>query len=85
MTVIVLADPESVEISRQLNGLLSKVEEMRSQRETLEEQLRKSILEDDITGALCKQEGVNKQVLFISYKFVKGFLAITFLLLLISC
>ncbi|XP_052812230.1 tyrosine-protein phosphatase non-receptor type 23-like isoform X2 [Mya arenaria] len=56
--------PESGDIIKQLNLLLSKIEEMRTQRQSLEDELRKSILEDDITGALCKQEGVNREKLF---------------------
>jgi len=55
-------DPESSDVVKQLNHLLSKIEEMRSQRQTLEDDLRKSIHADDITGALCKQEGGNREV-----------------------
>ncbi|XP_052237529.1 tyrosine-protein phosphatase non-receptor type 23-like isoform X2 [Dreissena polymorpha] len=57
-------DPESSDVIKQLNSLLSKIEEMRTQRQTLEEQLRKSILEDDITAVLCKKESFNKESLF---------------------
>ncbi|XP_053386604.1 tyrosine-protein phosphatase non-receptor type 23-like [Mercenaria mercenaria] len=57
-------DPESNDVIKQLNNLLSKIEEMKTQRQTLEEQLRKEVLEDDITGVLCKQESINREVLF---------------------
>ena len=45
-----------------MRRLMAKVEEMREQRNTLEEQLRKEVREDDITNAIVTQEGVNKQV-----------------------
>ena len=48
---------------KQLNNLLGKIDEMRTQRQTLEEQLRKEVLDDDITGVLCKQENVNREVI----------------------
>ncbi|KAL4217444.1 Tyrosine-protein phosphatase non-receptor type 23 [Mactra antiquata] len=57
-------DPESGDVIKQLNGLLSKIDEMRTQRQTLEDSLRKEILEDDITGVLVQQEGANRDVLF---------------------
>jgi len=55
-------DAESNDVIKQLNVLLSKIEEMRTQRQGLEEQLRKDMIEDDITSVLCKQENTNREV-----------------------
>ena len=42
--------------------ILSKIDEMKTQRTSLEEQLRKDIHEDDITNVLVTREGVNREV-----------------------
>ena len=42
--------------------LLGKIDEMKTQRASLEEQLRKDIQEDDITNVLVTKEGVNREV-----------------------
>jgi len=55
------AETTIVEVRR----ILDKVEEMRSQRSKLEEDLRRDLLEDDITGSLAvKGEGADVQQVF---------------------
>ena len=49
--------------------LLSKIDEMKTQRASFEDQLRKDIQEDDITNVLVTREGVNREVSY--YKFSK--------------
>ena len=56
------SDPENADIIAELTMLLGKIEEMKTQRVSLEEQLRKDIQEDDITNALVTREGVNREV-----------------------
>ncbi|KAL3855251.1 hypothetical protein ACJMK2_014467 [Sinanodonta woodiana] len=55
---------EDEAIIRELKRLLTKVEEMKNQRCTLEEQFRKQVHEDDITNTIVTREGVNREVLF---------------------
>ncbi|KAK3591678.1 hypothetical protein CHS0354_040598 [Potamilus streckersoni] len=55
---------EDEAIIKELQRLLTKVEEMKNQRCTLEEQFRKQVHEDDITNTIVTREGVNREVLF---------------------
>lgn len=51
-------------VTGDLKRLISKVEEMKSQRNMLEEQFRTEVQKDDITHRIVTQEGGNKQVMF---------------------
>ena len=55
-------EPENADIIKELTMLLGKIDEMKTQRASLEEQLRKDIHEDDITNVLVTREGVNREV-----------------------
>ncbi|XP_061164355.1 tyrosine-protein phosphatase non-receptor type 23-like [Saccostrea echinata] len=56
--------PEDETIVKELQRLISKVDEMKSQRSLLEEQFRTEVQKDDITHRIVTQEGSNKQVMF---------------------
>lgn len=61
--------PENVKIMDEFNHLVNKVEEMRKQREFLENQLRDSLLKDDITKRLVtlkKKGDIQVHILNIS-------------------
>lgn len=49
-------------VTGDLKRLISKVEEMKSQRNMLEEQFRTEVQKDDITHRIVTQEGGNKEV-----------------------
>ena len=51
--------------------LLGKIDEMKTQRQGLEEQLRKDIQDDDITNSLVTREGVNREVSLIKVSIEK--------------
>lgn len=55
---------EDDSVTGDLKRLISKVEEMKSQRNMLEEQFRTEVQKDDITHRIVTQEGGNKQVMF---------------------
>lgn len=59
-----LLDPQSERIVREMQSLMEKVEEMRSQRAMLTSQLRDSICKDDITQLLVTQPNENVDTLF---------------------
>ena len=54
--------PEDDAVVKDLQRLISKVEEMKSQRNMLENQFRAEVQKDDITHRIVTQEGGNKQV-----------------------
>ena len=59
---LLFLEPENADIIKELTMLLGKIDEMKTQRTSLEEQLRKDIHEDDITNVLVTREGVNREV-----------------------
>lgn len=59
-----ISDPESENIVREMQNLMEKVEEMRSQRAMLTSQLRDSICKDDITQLLITHPNENFDSLF---------------------
>ncbi|XP_034230470.1 tyrosine-protein phosphatase non-receptor type 23 isoform X2 [Thrips palmi] len=59
-----LSDPESEKIVREMQNLMEKVEEMRSQRAMLTSQLRDSICKDDITQLLITHPNENVDIIF---------------------
>lgn len=66
------AAPENVKIMDEFNHLVNKVEEMRKQRQFLENQLRDALMKDDITKRLVtlnKKDDV--QVFFFWCKYVR--------------
>lgn len=62
--MFVQLDPESENIVREMQSLMEKVEEMRSQRAMLTSQLRDSICKDDITQLLVTHPNENFDSLF---------------------
>ena len=52
-----IVDPETEAIVRDLQKLLNKVEEMKGQRNMLEEQFRSQVKDDDITNRIVAQDG----------------------------
>ncbi|KAJ1520087.1 hypothetical protein ONE63_004309 [Megalurothrips usitatus] len=59
-----LTDPESESIVKEMQSLMEKVEEMRTQRAMLTTQLRDSICKDDITQILVTQQNGNLETIF---------------------
>ncbi len=53
----VIAAPEEQEIIDNMKKLMSKIDEMQAQRESLEQQLRDQVHNDDITVSLVTQAG----------------------------
>ena len=62
MDVCETLGPEDDAVVKDLQRLISKVEEMKSQRNMLEDQFRAEVQKDDITHRIVTQEGGNKQV-----------------------
>ena len=60
--IYVLLAPEDDEVISGMRRLMGKVEEMKTQRKTLEEKLRKDIHADDVTSALVTREGSSQEV-----------------------
>lgn len=48
----IISAPENVKIMNEFNHLVSKVDDMRKQRQFLENQLRDALIKDDITKHL---------------------------------
>ena len=55
-------DEEDEEAEKKMQRLLGKVEEMKTQRETLEQQLREQIRNDDVTGDIVTKTRGSMQV-----------------------
>ena len=68
---VFFSEPENADIIKELNMLLGKIDEMKTQRQSLEEQLRKDIQDDDITNSLVTREGVNREVSLIKVSIEK--------------
>ena len=62
----VFAAPEEQEIIDNMKKLMSKIDEMQAQRESLEQQLRDQVHNDDITVSLVTQAG-DREVYQASY------------------
>lgn len=75
MDVCETLGPEDDAVVKDLQRLISKVEEMKSQRNMLEDQFRAEVQKDDITHRIVTQEGGNKQVgrsLITQYTFFRS-------------
>jgi ALIX V-shaped domain binding to HIV len=57
------AAPEDEATIKEMKRLYDKVEEMKTQRQRLEQQLREELLKDDVTAALVTQGDKNQEVL----------------------
>ena len=55
--------PEDEAAIKDMRRLYEKVEEMKGQRQRLEQQLREELLKDDVTAVLVTQGDKNQEVL----------------------
>ena len=63
-SLIYLSGPEDEALINEMKRLMSKVDEMKSQRKSLEDQFRKQVQNDDITSRLVTHDSANQQVHF---------------------
>ena len=69
MTFVQITAPEEQEIIDNMKKLMSKIDEMQAQRESLEHQLRDQVHNDDITVSLVTQAG-DREVCSVSYQII---------------
>ena len=55
-------DEEELTITAEVKRLLDKIDEMKKQRENLEQQFRDSVMSDDITTTLVTREDGDREV-----------------------
>ena len=61
---IVFVAPEDEAAIKEMRRLYDKVEEMKGQRQRLEQQFREELLKDDVTAVLVTQGDKNQEVLY---------------------